>query len=130
LPQVYVHDVELSSVPAGGSARVVDVDLDDGPRVRLRELGLRPGGDVRVTHRGAFGGLVVAVGADRFAVDARTASCIRVVPGPVAGVVPGPVAGVVPGPVAGVVPGPFAGTGAVVGTASRPDAGQSAGATA
>ncbi|UZN03994.1 FeoA family protein [Cellulomonas sp. S1-8] len=74
--------MELSGVPTGGSARVVAIDLDDGPRVRLRELGLRPGGDLRVTHRGAFGGLVVAVGADRFAVDARTASHVRVDVGP------------------------------------------------
>lgn len=78
MPHLYVDDVELSGVPTGRSVRVVRVDLDDGPRGRLRELGLRPGGDVRVTHRGAFGGLVLAVGADRFAVDARTASSIRV----------------------------------------------------
>ncbi|ADG73510.1 FeoA family protein [Cellulomonas flavigena DSM 20109] len=69
--------MDLRSVPPGGSARVVAVDLDDGPRVRLRELGVRPGRVVQVTHRSAFG-LVVAVGADRFAVDARTAAAIGV----------------------------------------------------
>ena len=78
MPQVYVRDVELSGIPAGGSARVVRVDLDDGVRVRLRELGLRPGGELHVTHRAAFGGLVVAVGADRFALDARTVARIHV----------------------------------------------------
>ncbi len=83
MPQVYVRDVDLSTLPPGAAARVVAVDLDEGARVRLRELGLRPGGDVRVTHRAAFGGLVVAVGADRFAVDARTATRIAVDPGPV-----------------------------------------------
>ncbi|GIG40879.1 FeoA family protein [Cellulomonas phragmiteti] len=72
--------MDLSGVPTGGTARVAGLDLEDGPRVRLQELGLRPGGELRVTLRGAFGGLVVAVGADRFAVDARTAACIRVAP--------------------------------------------------
>ncbi len=78
MPQVYVRDVDLSRLRPGECARVVGVDLDDAPRARLRELGLRPGGEVRVTHRAAFGGLVVAVGADRFAVDARTAVRVRV----------------------------------------------------
>ncbi|MCC2313890.1 FeoA family protein [Cellulomonas xiejunii] len=72
--------MDLSSVPTGGFARVLSVDLDEGPRVRLRELGVRPGGELRVTQRGAFGGLVVGVGADRFAVDASTAASIRVAP--------------------------------------------------
>ncbi|GEL95271.1 hypothetical protein CCO02nite_19290 [Cellulomonas composti] len=55
---------------------MVDVDLDDPVRRRFRTLGLAPGAVVQVTHRGAFGGRVVGVGADRLAIDAGT--CRRV----------------------------------------------------
>ena len=46
--------------------------------LRMREIGLRPGGTVRVTQRAAFGGRVVAIGAARLAVDGETAGCIDV----------------------------------------------------
>ncbi len=58
--------------------RVREVDLDDP--LRAAELGLRPGTVVRVTQRGAFGGVVLAVGGARVAVDARTARHITVEP--------------------------------------------------
>lgn len=89
MPHLYGGGVELSGVPTGQTARVTGIDLDDGPRARLRELGLRSGGELTVTHRGAFGGLVVAVGADRFALDARTAARIRVTPPAVTAALPG-----------------------------------------
>lgn len=76
--------MDLGTVTTGRHLRVVDIDLDERSRVRLRELGLRPGADVHVTHRGAFGGLVLAVGADRFALDAGTAAAVRVEAAPVA----------------------------------------------
>lgn len=76
--------MDLGTVTTGRHLRVVDIDLDDRSRVRLRELGLRPGADVHVTHRGAFGALVVAVGADRFALDAGTAAAVRVETAPAA----------------------------------------------
>jgi ferrous iron transport protein A len=60
------------------ATRVVGVELDPGRVLRLRELGIVPGAVVRVTHRAAFGGRVVAVGATRFAVDAGTARSLRV----------------------------------------------------
>jgi len=68
--------MDLGSWPTDTEARVVAVDLEHAPRLRLSELGLRAGAIVRVTHRAAFGGRVVAIGADRFAVDGRT--CTRI----------------------------------------------------
>jgi ferrous iron transport protein A len=60
--------------------RLVAMRLDDATRRRLRELGLSLGARVRVVQRGAFGGRVVAVGADRFALDGRTCRSLEVVP--------------------------------------------------
>ncbi len=70
--------MDLGHWPAGAEGRVVAVDLEQGTRLRLSELGLRSGALVRVTHHAAFGGRVVAVGADRFAVDAATCARIQV----------------------------------------------------
>ena len=60
------------------SVRIVAVEVGDQVGLRLRELGLRPGALVEVTHDGRSHGRVVAVGADRFALDRRTCSGIRV----------------------------------------------------
>jgi ferrous iron transport protein A len=68
--------MDLAHWPTGTDARVLAVDIPDAARFRAGELGLRPGALVRVTHRAAFGGRVVAVGAARFAVDAAT--CARI----------------------------------------------------
>jgi ferrous iron transport protein A len=68
--------MDLGSWPTDTAARVVAVDLEHVTRLRLSELGLRAGAIVRVTHRAAFGGRVVAIGTDRFAVDGRT--CTRI----------------------------------------------------
>jgi ferrous iron transport protein A len=70
--------MDLGHWPLAQPGRVVRVDLDPGHRLRLAELGLRPGTPFRVTHRGAFGGRVLALGADRFAVDAATCARIAV----------------------------------------------------
>lgn len=43
-------------------------------RLRLIELGLVPGRRLRVVIRGATGGLVVAVGDTRIALDAQTSA--------------------------------------------------------
>lgn len=69
--------MDLAHWPTGTDARVLAVDVGAAARLRVGELGLRPGAVVRVTHRAAFGGRVVAIGAQRFAVDAAT--CARVV---------------------------------------------------
>jgi ferrous iron transport protein A len=68
--------MDLGHWPTDAEARVVAVDLEHSTRLRLSELGLRVGAIVWVTHRAAFGGRVVAIGADRFAVDGRT--CARI----------------------------------------------------
>ncbi len=70
--------MNLAQWPVAAEGRVVAVDLDQSVRLRLGELGLRPGSVLRVTHRAAFGGRVVAIGADRFAVDAATCQRIEV----------------------------------------------------
>ncbi|WP_050758186.1 FeoA family protein [Xylanimonas cellulosilytica] len=72
--------MNLRRCTAGTAAEVRWIDLADDERARLRELGLREGAVVHVVHCGAFGGRVVAVGADRFAIDGRTCSCIDVTP--------------------------------------------------
>jgi Fe2+ transport system protein FeoA len=54
-----------------------------GPRDqarRLLELGFVPGTMLRVVTRGATGGLVVAAGSARIAVDAAVAALLLVVP--------------------------------------------------
>ncbi|MGN8247181.1 FeoA family protein [Cellulomonas soli] len=70
--------MDLSACGPGEAVRVVGIGLDEGMRRRCRELGLHPGVVVHVTHRAAFGGRVVAVGADRFALDGRTCAQVTV----------------------------------------------------
>lgn len=77
--------MDLAHWPPHTDARVVGVDVADVDRLRVGELGLRPGAVVRVTHRAAFGGRVVAVGAERFALDAATCALVRVAPVTAAG---------------------------------------------
>jgi ferrous iron transport protein A len=72
--------MRLPECPVGTDAWVVRVGLADGSRHRAAELGLRPGSLVRVTHRAGAGGRVVALGADRVALDARTAAAVEVEP--------------------------------------------------
>ncbi|MDR2722394.1 MAG: ferrous iron transport protein A [Cellulomonadaceae bacterium] len=70
--------MELRKCPAGTATRVRWVDLEGTERDRLRELGVREGALVHVIHCGAFGGRVIAVGSDRFAIDGKTCACIDV----------------------------------------------------
>lgn len=72
--------MNLNALPRGTHGRIETIAVDSGTRLRLSELGLRPGALVKVTHRAAFGGRVVAVGADRFAVDGKTCAQIDVSP--------------------------------------------------
>jgi ferrous iron transport protein A len=64
--------------PVGVDLTVVAVTVPPAVRLRLREIGLRAGTTLRVTHRAAFGGRVVAVGSTRLAVDGATAARIEV----------------------------------------------------
>jgi ferrous iron transport protein A len=70
--------MDLGELPPDTAGRVLAVGLDPVHRLRLAELGIRPGARLRVTHRAAFGGRVLAVGADRFALDAATCARIQV----------------------------------------------------
>lgn len=72
--------MNLTSLAPGADAHVTRVLLDPGTCLRLGELGIRAGALVRVSQRAAFGGRVLAVGADRFALDSRTCGLIEVEP--------------------------------------------------
>lgn len=70
--------MDLADCPLDTDVTVLAVDPDCEACLRMRELGLRVGTCVRVTHRGPAGARVVAVGATRVAVDALTAARIAV----------------------------------------------------
>ncbi len=72
--------MNLARCGEGTAARIVEVDVEPGMCLRLGELGLRPGALVEVTHDGGRQGRVLAVGAERFALDARTCALIAVEP--------------------------------------------------
>lgn len=72
----------LSDCPLGADLTVVALDPGCGDCLRMRELGLRVGTCVRVTHRGPAGSRVVAVGATRVALDSLTAAQIEVAAAP------------------------------------------------
>ncbi|MBN9326012.1 FeoA domain-containing protein [Cellulomonas sp. 73-145] len=84
--------MELGACRAGMVVRIVRVDVDPAARLRFGELGLRAGALVQVTHDVGAQGRVVAVGADRFALDSATCARITVEPA-TAGAVAGAVAG-------------------------------------
>lgn len=92
--------MELGACRAGTVVRIVQVDVDPAARLRFGELGLRAGALVQVTHDVGAQGRVVAVGADRFALDSATCARITVEPA-TAGAVGGAVVGAVVGAVAG-----------------------------
>lgn len=78
--------MDLCTLLVGTTARIDDVAITDASRLRLRELGLRTGTLVRVTHRGLFGGRVISAGPNaaaltsRIGVDGHTARLITVTP--------------------------------------------------
>lgn len=72
--------MDLSRCAVGAATRIVDVDVEPGMRRRLGELGLRPGAVVQVTQDVRRQGRVLAVGAERFALDVRTCTLIAVEP--------------------------------------------------
>ncbi len=76
MPHSYGRAVDLASCPARTHVRILAVDVPGAAGLRLRELGLRPGALVEVTHDVRAQGRVVAVGAERFAVDRPT--CRRI----------------------------------------------------
>ena len=70
--------MDLACCGQGACARILDVDVEPGMCLRLRELGLRPGALVEITHDAGRQGRVLALGAERFALDARTCALIEV----------------------------------------------------
>lgn len=72
--------MELRLCPIGSAVEVRWLDLDADEQLRMRELGIREGALLHVVNCGAYGSKVVAIGADRFAIDGRTCACIAVVP--------------------------------------------------
>ena len=64
----------------GSAVEVRWIDLDDGERNLLRELGIREGAVLHIVNCGASGARVVALGSDRFAIDGHTCACIAVLP--------------------------------------------------
>lgn len=69
--------MRLDSCPLGIEVEVMAVDVPAVAQLRLREVGLRVGTTVRVTHQ-SLGGRVLAIGASRIALDAATVALVRV----------------------------------------------------
>ncbi len=64
-----LRSVHLADLPLGVVAPVSHVVAGDGIRIRLAELGIRPGVAVSCVQRCAGGGRVVRVGNARLALD-------------------------------------------------------------
>lgn len=63
---------------AGETAVLGVPDLDPEQRMRLAELGLRPGETVTLALRGVGGARIVSVAGSRIALDAQTARALPV----------------------------------------------------
>jgi Fe2+ transport system protein FeoA len=72
--------VDLYRMPAGSQARLTGIAAAGSARRRLLELGFVPGQVLRVLGRGATGGLLLAVGDSRIALDQQTCTALRVAP--------------------------------------------------
>lgn len=68
----------LAGVELGVPRRLAAVQLRAADRLRLAELGLRPGAVVTVLARMAGNGRLVALGTSRIAVDSATARALLV----------------------------------------------------
>lgn len=70
--------MKLAKCPERIKARIVEVDVDAPFKLRLQELGMRPGSEFTVVNRAAFGGRVINIAGTRIAVDHRNAGQITV----------------------------------------------------
>jgi ferrous iron transport protein A len=70
--------VTLKDCPLDMDLLIRAVRFEADAALRMREIGLRPGGTVRVIQRAAFGGRLIAAGAGRLALDGATAACVDV----------------------------------------------------
>ncbi|MER5885351.1 ferrous iron transport protein A [Streptomyces sp. NPDC001941] len=72
--------MSLRSQGPGAHVRVVRVGVGAHDRLRLAELGFVRGARITVLGRGATGGLRIALGDARLAIDDDTADAVDVVP--------------------------------------------------
>lgn len=72
--------MRLKDLPTGVDASVVAVHADGDIGLRLGEMGIRPGVNVRVLQRAGIAGRLLAFGCERIAVDLATAGGIEVEP--------------------------------------------------
>ncbi|NJC73149.1 ferrous iron transport protein A [Planosporangium thailandense] len=70
--------MDLRDCRPADRARLNRIEGDRQQRRRLMELGFVPGQILRVLGRGATGGLLLAVGDARIAVDVETCRALRV----------------------------------------------------
>ncbi len=70
--------MKLSQFPLRTRARLGNMDIPSEHRLRLYELGVRPGSEFFIVNKAAFGGLVVNIAGARVAVDRRSARAIEV----------------------------------------------------
>ncbi len=69
----HLTPADLAAVEVGRTCTVDAVSLDRGDRLRLAEMGLRPGVTVTVLGRTSGGGRLLAFGTNRVALDRSTA---------------------------------------------------------
>jgi ferrous iron transport protein A len=82
--------MDLDEAPVGVRLRILDTSGPGQARLRLAELGIRPGEDVLVIQRTAGGGRILGVGDCRIAVDRPTARSITIEHVPAADSAPPP----------------------------------------
>lgn len=70
--------MDLSECPLRVKAKIVGVDVAPQFRLRLQELGVRPGAEFVAINRAAFGGVVVKIAGARLAVDRGSARHMQV----------------------------------------------------
>ena len=68
----------LDDAPVGASLRILVTSGPDDARLRLAELGIRPGEHVIVIQRTSGGGRILGLGDGRIAVDRPTARRIEI----------------------------------------------------
>lgn len=72
--------MSLSECRTRQRVRILSTGTAGEEALRMHEMGLRLGTVVHVTHRGAFGSMVIAIGGARLALDGRTARAVGVEP--------------------------------------------------
>lgn len=68
----------LNQCPLYVRANIVKMDVEPQFRLRLQELGIRPGAEFTAVNRAAFGGVVMNIGGARLAVDHASARRMEV----------------------------------------------------